>query len=310
MSLQDISSPPIEPWSNFYINSINANSITAGTINGNPIIHNIEGPLTISANVPSGQFIFRVITENNGANNTNVALAASNFDSSAVVTLNTTNQPSPHNSLVALVGDLLFTTFGGVGANHIQFYPGVTLALDMKTTGPGQTLTSIQNTQLYGNSTAGYIPSTLNYYEEANIVLGFNGPWGATVYNRNCAFTRIGRMVTLKIDAIVQTVTTTGVNIFTLTPIPARFLPSFSADSVNIDFIINVVTGGFTNGPSLGLLRIDNTGLIGIFPANVSTTISNPLPQTFNLSVYYPATIGFKDLSVGGFENLSISYSV
>lgn len=304
MSNIDLLSPLPKPWSN-----INVNSIDANIISGNPIISNIEGPLTVSANVGnSSPPILKLVTENNGANNVNVALQSSNFDNSAVFQINSVNQPSPSSGLVTLQGPLFITTFGA--ANHITFFPGVAQAMDLQALGGGQTLVTIQNIKMNAGGTPGYVPTSLNYYEELNMTIGFEGPWGGSVFNRNCAFTRIGRMVTLKIDSVIQSVITANVNIFTLTAVPARFRPVGSADSVNSDFIINVVTGGFTNGPSLGVLKIDNTGLIGIFPANVNVSVSAPLPSVTDNSVYYPPTIGFKTLALGGFENLSISYSV
>jgi hypothetical protein len=297
MSLQDISSPPIEPWSNFYINSINTNQITAGTINGNPVIHNIEGPLTISANVASGQPILKIVTENSGSGNSNVAVATSNFDSSAVVQLLTTNQPSPSNALVALVGNLLFTTFGSIGENHIQFYPGVTLALDLKTTGSGQTLTSIQNTQLYGSAVSGYVASTLNYYEEYGpVAYTFSGPFSPATYTRNITITRIGRMVTLKIQSLSQ-VAQVRVPISVSPALPARFVPAVSGDTLYNQFPITIIQN---NTDSLGQLTIDGAGNINIYASLITTSPSSYITYTGD----WFTTVNC------GFENISISYSV
>jgi C1q domain len=130
MSLQDILSPPIEPWSNLYVNSINSNS------------QNISGPLVVSSATSP---IISAVTLNSTAGNANTGFQTYNFDHSSGIRITTVNQPTPQTSL-NVDGNLNITTLENTAT--ISFFPNVTPALQFSFISSNNTLANFQNSQV------------------------------------------------------------------------------------------------------------------------------------------------------------------
>lgn len=278
MSVADLLSPLPKAWCNLNVNSINIGS--GGST--------LQGPLTISENSASGNPIVNIVETNSSASNINNALQSYNQSGTAGLKLVTVNDPTPSANIWA---DGNFSI--------VTFEPTATIALNPRNSAnalvcsfvsPGQTLTQIQNLQL---PTTGGTATNLNYYEEYSSPFVFSGPWGATTYTRNVTITRIGRMCTLKIDAISQTGSSIS-NISMTGSIPTRFIPAATADYTSEIFPIMV----FDKGANVsGILNLSNTGAI--------------LIQCLNNGGGFPLLYGtFSGIGVTGFNNIFMSYSV
>ncbi|MGN6347050.1 MAG: beta strand repeat-containing protein [Candidatus Nitrosocosmicus sp.] len=128
----------------------------------------------------------------------------------------------------------------------------------------------------FGNSTTGYTPSTLNYYEDAvTLTFSLSGPWSSA---RPLAFTfvKIGRMVFVTWpDLAAQSVTVSGQVITSATAsgsvfIPARFVPTID----NVSPIIVYSSVSATGAP--GDISTSNSTFGQIF------TIRAPDGTTFS----------------------------
>jgi hypothetical protein len=303
MSLQDISSAPIEPWSNFYINSINSNQITTGTINSGSVV--LTGPFNITESTPStitgdvGSFnpYLRIPTSNTSTNYINGGVSVSG--NGGQIKLYSENNPAALSGLLSdTTNGIEISTFNSA---DISLSLGNNKALNVHLSSPGVTLCSVQNLLLTAATSTIplYMPSPLNYFEQTIVSIVFSGPW-AVNYTRNVKITRIGNSVTLKIDGINQ-VSNSNSFIFATNAIPVRFVPTPSTDSPlsALDFAIIINNGNFTPvGSSSGYLSISPAGIISIYPSAVSGT-----------SINYPAN-AFKSGFNCGFNDIAISYSV
>lgn len=290
MSVADLLTPLSsgKAWSNIEVNSINTNSINTKTINIETGGSNFQGPITITENSASGSPIVDIIETNTAANNINVALKSSNQSGTAGVKIVTQNDPSPSGNIW---GDGNFSISTFQPSSFIALNPNNSLnALTCQFISPGQTVTNIQNIKL---PTTGGIASNLNYYEEFSALFGFSGPWGVTTYTRNVNIIRIGRIVLLKIDSILQA-QNTNTTIMMTGNIPARFIPTPTADSSLSDFQVTLFdNGNYVNGS----LRISGTGGIQIFF----------MKYTGTAPFFYTNSTG---LGSCGFNELFISYLI
>lgn len=282
MSVYDLLTPLPKNWSNINVNSINVGS--GGS--------NLQAPLTISGNTASGSPLVTIVETNATPNSFNVGLQIANQSGSAGLKLITENDPSP-SSAIWIDGSFIVATFEPTGS--IQLQANTTGALTCSYVSPGQTLTQIQNLTTTGNlllPTTGGTASNLNYYEEYSAPFNFSGPWGATVYTRNISITRIGRNCTMRIDAIIQTASV-GLSISSGSPIPARFRPSASADSVLQYFQIIAYDSNVLKN---GTLRLDTNGNILILSQN-----NGAFPLLYTT---------YTGAGQTGFDNIFITYSV
>ncbi len=281
MSIADLLAqpPPNKPWANLYVNSIN----TSGTTGTGSIL---SAPITLQCNSGPGVDNFIVNQSNSAANNSNIALSAYNQSGSAAVKLVTVNDPSPSGAIWA---DGSFNIISFQPTAKLTLVPNSVSALSASYDSPGQSHVTIQNLQL---PTGGGTATNLNYYEELTTTLVFSGPW-ASSYTRNIYFTRIGRIVTMKIDGIIQAGTISSV-ITTSGSIPSRFQPATSTDSTS--FVSNASL--FDNN------RITN----GILIINSNGTLQLQYSSVAGTAVDYGLSSGNGNSS--GFNNLAITYSV
>lgn len=265
---------------------INVNSINIGE-GGASFQGPINGPISISENSPSGNPIVNIVEKNSSPSNFNNALQSYNQSGTAGLKIVTVNDPSASSNIWA-DGKFSITTFQPTST--ISLNPNDQLnALTCSFISPGQTQTSIQNISL---PTSGGTATNLNYYEEYSSLFTFSGPWPST-YSRNVTITRIGRIVILKIDALIQTQ-----NIDTIISmsgnLPTRFIPQASVDSGLSDFQVTMIdNANFINGN----LRISATGGIQIFF----------IKYTGTAPYFYTNSSG---LGSCGFNQIFISYSV
>jgi hypothetical protein len=126
--------------------------------------------------------------------------------------------------------------------------------------------------QLY-NTTASYIPTPLNHYEELNTTLTFGGIWSQT-YNVNIYLTRIGRIVNFTLNFFTQIGAQTGNTVLTTNALPVRFRP-FQNSIYKIYIQDNTPFNGnliiFSNG-QVGVERGDNGPFIGVGDCGWGTT--------------------------------------
>lgn len=142
-------------------------------------------------------------------------------------------------------------------------------------------------------TSSGGVPSDLNYYEEYSQTNTFSGPWGATTYDRLVRVTRIGNIVTLKIDAIFQPSSAMS-PISSSQLLPSRFRPIGSADGssyIQSCVLVNNSTA------SQGFVAITNGGQILIEFLNTA----GPFPLSFGNS---------SGIGNAGFPDLALTYMV
>jgi len=238
---------------------INVNSIQVGEGNSS-----FQGPTTFQSSITvnddssSGNPIILVKEISPIANQSNIMMKLSNQSGSETLTLTTKNDPNPTTSIITGGSGPMFLTTSSA-ASSINLYPNFNQALVCSYISPGVTQTLIQNLQL---PTVGGTPANLNYYEEYTAPFGFTGPWGGpTVYTRNINIVKIGRMVILKIDSIVQPQNTPAL-ISMIGSIPTRFIPTISSDSTISDIPVTLIDNG---GLVSGNLEISNLGGIQMY---------------------------------------------
>jgi len=273
-------------WSNLNVNSINV----AGSGSS------LTAPLTIKGNTGSGSPLLNIVETNPSPGSFNIVLQSYNQSGSASIKLVTQNDPSPNSEIWA---DSNFSINTFEPTSSIALNPNDSrAALVCSYVSPGQTLTQIQNLTTTGTlllPTTGGTATNLSYYEEYTAAFGFTGPWGggATTYTRNVNITRVGRIVTLRIDGINQT-QNLAASILMTGSLPARFVPTATTDSTFFDFQVTLLdNGNIVNGD----LQMSNTGGIRIFMMKYTGTA----PFTYTNST---------GTGNCGFNNLNISYSV
>lgn len=114
------------------------------------------------------------------------------------------------------------------------------------------------------NSTPGYVPTALNYYEEATVNTTWGGPWANQ--NVTLKFVRIGKAVTMSFSVIDVAVTAAGNAIQSTAPIPDRFFPAQLTTS-----IIEVVDGVNNAAKKNGTFQLNTTGDVFITSNNRAT---------------------------------------
>jgi hypothetical protein len=283
MSIADLLAqpPPNKPWANLYVNSITTvvgSTGSTGSIFGSPF--------TIKGNPANFGSLLNLVTTNTSPNSSVVSLSSNNASNTSGLSIILTNDPSPASAIWVSSN---FSINSINPSNTISLNPNFTTALTCTYDSPGQTHTTIQNLQL---PTGGGTATNLNYYEELTTTLVFSGPW-ASSYTRNIYFTRIGRIVTMKIDGIIQAGTISSV-ITTSGSIPSRFQPATSTDSTS--FVSNASL--FDNN------RITN----GILIINSNGTLQLQYSSVAGTAVDYGLSSGNGNSS--GFNNLAITYSV
>lgn len=281
MSVYDLLTPLPKEWANLNVNSINVGE--GGS--------NLQGPVVIRQNSASDTPIVAIIETNTAASNINVALECQNQTNTATVQLVTVNDPTPQSKVRA---DGIFSIETAQAASTISLSPNETQALNCSFVSTGVTQTTIQNVQF---PTVGGTPANLNYYEEFGpLAMTFFGPWGVGVtYVRNVRITRLGRIVTLSIDALEQIPTASvAADINTMgNVIPARFIPAPTADeSVPLYVTIPVFD---QSSSRLGTLRMQVDGSL-IISGSQNTA---PIFAQFQGGT-----------TKVGFPNIDVSYSI
>lgn len=139
---------------------------------------------------------------------------------------------------------------------------------------------------VFKNTTSGYVPSGLTYYEEYTNTIPFSGPWASPI-NSTIKITRIGRVCTLTILPIANTASTSASFITSSAAVPARFLPSVSApvygnsevfDAVTMGGSLVISTGGditvgryTVSGANVTLTSFSNSSTVG-FGGDINIT--------------------------------------
>jgi hypothetical protein len=137
--------------------------------------------------------------------------------------------------------------------------------------------TGVNTLYLNGNGITSYVPKALNYYETFTLNASWTGP--VTVTNQNIYLTRIGNVVTMRIQQVTGTSGSATVWTFG-SVIPTRFLPASAVGDMYINSA--VITGGSnTNSaikincvtPTLGTVTAYGSAMIGNFSGSGSITL-------------------------------------
>lgn len=131
------------------------------------------------------------------------------------------------------------------------------------------------------NTTTGYVPASLNYYEEFSLMTTVSGIWAAT-QPALLKIIRVGKLVTLHLSAAGANAT--AASFITLdTTLAARFRPN-----VDMQGVIFFADDG-TNGA--GVCNITSAGVLTIYAGGVGDTFagtSASAPSGYNeFSVSY-----------------------
>lgn len=274
MSVSDLLSPLPKSWANLNVNSINI----GGGSTGAPFNITETTPSTITGDVGTftGQLLFST-TNTMGANYTLVGPQVISGDGHTTVKMYASNAPDSSSGLL-MDGNAKITTFE----------PGTTITLS-----PNSIPSLITSENGISLRTTGGTATPLNYYEEYVAPISFSGPW-ASPMTRNINLTRIGRMVTLKIDSIFQIGAVAAGITTPAGSIPTRFLPPVTTDSNRLGVLIPVFDKSVT---CVGSLLLRGDGSLFILVQNNA----GPFPILFNT---------FSGLGNNGFDNVSFSYSV
>ncbi len=264
------------PWMNINCNQIEAKILDIGELKTDSIetknlVINETKSSTINATVASGVAFLDMKGLSTGSDNEQVGVTIGNAQGDKLYLISK-NAPSS-NQIIKADNQMQLTT----NAGSIILRPNATNALTCSLISPGVTYTSIQNLLL---PTTGGTPSPLNYYEELTLPVTYSGPW-AVSQNRDIKITRIGRIVTLLFESVLQ-VATVNINITVTGTIPARFRPQSTADSNETWYSIPITDNTIVSTVFMSIL---NTGAITI-------------------------THVYSGAGSSGFNNLSISYSV
>jgi hypothetical protein len=124
--------------------------------------------------------------------------------------------------------------------------------------------------------TSGGTPAALNYYETFTSTIDFKVPWTLGVNTVNISFTRIGNLVTMRLQGFISIADfspTAASSIDSTSAIPARFRPIFP-DTVQVYTTVENVATTLT-----GIVFIHASGVINIFRLTVNGV--NVEPNTF-----------------------------
>lgn len=188
------------------------------------------------------------------------------FSTGSVVTpqinLNNSANAFQYVGFLANSGDM-FASIEASATKSFYFVAGTsptTSVTAFRIQGTGLCTTTAGGGIKFGNSTASYVPTTLNYYEEEDSVVLFQyaGPWAAT--NETFSFTRSGNVVTMTIAGSPTglSVTSSGFP-FHWDPMPARYRPA-----AELRVVVPIIDGATNTTYAMGYMTIQTNGEIFI----------------------------------------------
>jgi len=257
---------------------------SAVTINPttNQLVLGVTNTTTISSTAPAASRTYTIADAGGAATFVMTSFTGGQTISTAL-TLGTALTITPTTNQLVL-GTTNTTTISSTAPAASRTYTipdgGGAANVILSTAVAGTTTNSIQ----FGNATASYVPTSLNYYEEATL-----GPanWtGPVTVSSNVYLTRIGNKVCCRIQQVTGTSSAAAPWNFA-TNIPARFLPTTNVTG-EMNFTCRVATGGtfsnglvfiHTSGAPVGQIQVfadvlganfSNTGTVTIYQIGLS----------------------------------------
>jgi hypothetical protein len=177
-------------------------------------------------------------------NSTTLTVTATTADFSGIIRVNTI---TTHTGSVLTLNPSIVDLTGTLQVNTITSHT------------PNGNITMDAPILLKGNSVSGYVASTLDYYEEANVTFEFSGAFQTSTIASVFFFTRFGSVVNVQWATTTDTCSHSNA-IFTMTgAIPSRFQPRLTSN------LVIVVEDNSVVLTTPGLMSFSSNGQVAIF---------------------------------------------